>query len=91
MPVSCSRSQLPALKIISYTLLPDRSTTYFRSALISYRVLYKSELRLIKATDAILVLALLILRKILAISLLKPVVTLVLIKLIIHSMHGLAH
>lgn len=60
VPVSCSRSQLPALKIISSTLLPDRSTTYFRSALISYSAIYKSELRLLKATDAILVLALLI-------------------------------
>ena len=57
---SCNCSQRPALKIISSTLLPDRSTTYFRTALISYRALYNPELRLLKATDAILVLALLI-------------------------------
>lgn len=41
-------------------LTADRSATYSRPSLISYRAIYKSELRLLKATDAILVLALLI-------------------------------
>ena len=59
-PQAAAVANDPALKIISSTLLPDRSTTYFRSALISFRALYNSELRLIMATDAILVRALLI-------------------------------
>ena len=41
-------------------LTADRSATYSRPSLISYSALYNSELRLIMATDAILVLALLI-------------------------------
>ena len=72
-------------------LTADRFTSYSRSSLISYRAVYSSELKLLLASDEILVIALLICHKISVMALFKLVVTFALLKFILHSMHGFAY